>query len=95
MEFEYELNGLKHLMKNQFFFSFDNKKPFINGVINKLELKDYQIIIHLNTNQKFSNITWLPNKDYSNTKDVYNGPWISGLNNNIGALSFDNRIINK
>ena len=95
IEFKYEHNGLKHLMKDQFFFSFDNRKPSINEVVNKLEFKDDQIIIHLNTNQKFSNITWLPNKDYSNTKDVYNGPWITGLNNNIGALSFDNRIINK
>ena len=94
IEFNYEHNGLKHLMKDQFFFSFDNIKPSINKVVNKLKFKDNQIIIRLNTNQKFSNITWLPNKDYLKTKDVYNGPWITGLNNNIGALSFDNRTIN-
>ena len=74
IEFEYEHNGLKHLMKDQFFFSFDNRKPSINEVVKELEFKDDQIIIRLNTNQKFSNITWLPNKDYSNTKEVYNGP---------------------
>ena len=37
---------------------------------------------------------WLPNKEYLNTNNIFNGPWIKGLKNKIGALSFNRRIIN-
>ena len=84
----YELKGTKHLMKNQFFFSRIQEKPSIYGVINRLEAKNNQIIISLNTNQKYSSISYIPNKYYLNTKDIYNGPWIIGLKNKIGALTF-------
>ena len=91
----YELNGTKYLMKNQFFFSKNQEKPSIDGVINSLETKNDQIIISLNTNHKYSSISYIPNKYYLNTKDIYNGPWIIGLTNKIGALTFSNvKIIN-
>lgn len=90
----YTLNGLKYLMKNQFFFSLDKNKTSIYGVINNLDVNKNQIIINLKSDKKYSAITWLPNKEYLNTKDNYNGPWIKGLFNKIGALSFDNRKIN-
>lgn len=89
----YELNGTKHLMKDQFFFSLNKNRPYISGVVNSVESKDEQIIIKLKSDQKYFAVTWLPNKEYIGTKDIYNGPWIKGLNNKIGALSFDNRKI--
>jgi hypothetical protein len=36
----------------------------------------------------------MPSKKYKNTNIIYNGPWIKGINNKIGALSFDRRNIN-
>ena len=36
-------------------------------------------------------LTYLPNKYYLNTEDVYDGPWIRGAENNLGALTFDRR----
>ncbi len=89
----YELNETKHLMKDQFFFSLNKNRPYISGVVNSVESKDAQIIIKLKSDQKYFAVTWLPNKEYIGTKDIYNGPWIKGLNNKIGALSFDNRKI--
>ena len=58
----YKLKETKHLMKNQFFFSRNQEKPSIYGVINRLEVKNDQIIINLNTNQKYSSISYIPNK---------------------------------
>ena len=52
------------------------------------------IIITLKGNQKYFSIAWPPNKTYLNTEEIDGGPWIYGLSNNIGALSFDNRKIN-
>ena len=89
----YELNGTKYLMKDQFFFSLNKNRLYISGVVNSVESKDEQIIIKLKSDQKYFAVTWLPNKEYIGTKDIYNGPWIKGLNNKIGALSFDNRKI--
>ena len=94
MEEFYQLNEMKYLMKNQFFFSLDKNKPSIYGVVNTLKVNNNQIIINLKSDKKYSAITWLPNKEYLNTKDIYNGPWIKGVFNKIGALSFDNRKIN-
>ena len=95
IEFEnyYELNGTKHLMKDQFLFTLDSEKPKTFDVINNLKVKNDQIIITLKTPRKFSSVSYIPNKYYLNTKDIYNGPWIKGLKNSIGALTFHKRII--
>ena len=74
----------------KFFFSLDKNKPSIYGVVNTLKVNNNQIIINLKSDKKYSAITWLPNKEYLNTKDIYNGPWIKGVYNKIGSLSFDN-----
>ena len=94
LEEYYELKGVRHLMKNQFFFSIDQEKPSICSVINRLKAENDEIIISLNTNQKYSSLTYIPNKYYFNTKDIYKGPWIKGFDNKIGALSFYDRKIN-
>lgn len=95
VEFEkfFKVNGVKHLMKNQFFFNNDTGVSRLNGVVKSLVCKKNQIILKLNNDQKYSTLTWLPNKEYLNTKDIYNGPWIRGLNNQIGALTFHKREI--
>jgi len=91
----YDINGIKHLMKNQFLFRIDKNKTLINGVVEILQVKNEKIIIKLKSDQKYTAVTWPPNKEYLNTKDIYQGPWIKGLINNIGALTFDNRKINQ
>ena len=88
-----ELNGLKHFTKDQFFFSVENNSSLLAGDVKRIISKDKQIIIKLKSDKKYSTITWLPNKNYLNTNTVFNGPWIKGLNNKIGALSFNRRII--
>ena len=81
-------------MKDQFVFIVDKKGTLINGVVDMLNVQNKKIIIKLNGDQKYLSISWPPNKGYLNTKEIYNGPWIYGLTNNIGALGFDNRKIN-
>ena len=95
VEFEkfFKVNGVKHLMKNQFFFNNDASLSQLNGVVKSIVSKKNQIILKLNNDQKYSALTWLPNKEYLNTKDIYNGPWIRGINNQIGALTFNKREI--
>ena len=88
-----ELYGLKHFTKDQFFFSVENNSSLLAGDVKRIVSKDKQIIIKLKSDKKYSTITWLPNKNYLNTNSVFNGPWIKGLNNMIGALSFNRRII--
>ena len=91
---DYYTNGRKRLMKDQFVFIVDKKGTLINGVVDMLNVQNKKIIIKLNGDQKYLSISWPPNKEYLNTKEIYNGPWIYGLTNNIGALGFDNRKIN-
>ena len=94
IDHDYYTNGRRHLMKDQFVFIVDKKGTLINGVVDILNVQNKKIIIKLNGDQKYLSISWPPNKEYLNTKEIYNGPWIYGLTNNIGALGFDNRKIN-
>ena len=86
-----EVNGVDHFMKDQFFFSREKKSPLLNNRVKSLSSKNKQIVIKLNSDVKYSTITWLPNDKYLNTSNVYNGPWIKGFKNKIGALSFNRR----
>jgi pimeloyl-ACP methyl ester carboxylesterase len=83
-----EVNGIRHLIKDQFFFDEDKKA---NRVAHAY-VHDNKIVLQLNSGQLYQKITYLPNRYYQHTEDVYNGPWISGTNG-IGALSFDKRNI--
>jgi len=91
----YELNGIKYLMNNQFFFSSDNKTTTVQGVVENINAKKNKIIIKLKTVKKYSYVSWMPGKFYENSNKIYNGPWIKGIENNIGALSFFKRKINQ
>ena len=89
-----EVNGVKHFMKDQFFFNIEKNSSLLNGVVNSIVSKKEQVIIKLNSDEKYFTVTWLPNKEYPKTNDIYNGPWIRGSDNKIGALSFYKRNIN-
>ena len=89
-----EVNGVKHFMKDQFFFNVEKNSSLLNGVVNSIVSKKEQVIIKLNSDEKYFTVTWLPNKEYPKTNDIYNGPWIRGSDNKIGALSFYKRNIN-
>jgi|TARA_B110000263_G_scaffold18651_1_gene14843 hypothetical protein len=89
-----EVNGVKHFMKDQFFFNVEKNSSLLNGVVNSIVSKKEQVIIKLNSDKKYFTVTWLPNKEYPKTNDIYNGPWIRGSDNKIGALSFYKRNIN-
>ena len=95
MDNYFEVDEKKYFMKNQFFFSTNSMKPSISGVIMKMQVKKNKLILFLNGDEKYSKLTWLPNKEYLKTKDIYNGPWIRGKTNNLGALSFDSRAISE
>jgi plasmid replication initiation protein len=82
-------------MNNQFFFSSDNKTPTVQGVVENINVKKNKIIIKLKTDEKYSYVSWMPGKSYENSNIIYNGPWIKGIENNIGALSFFKRKINQ
>ena len=94
MEETLEINGVEHFTKDQFFFSVEKNSPLLNGEVKRIILKNKQIIIKLKSDKKYSTVTWLPNEKYLNTNNTFNGPWIKGLNNKIGALSFNRRSIN-
>ena len=46
------------------------------------------VFLKINSNEKFSKISYTPNKFYNYTTKVYEGPWIKGTKNNTGALTF-------
>ena len=81
-------------MKDQFFFSLGENYSDLNGVVKSLIIEDKKIIMKLKSDKKYSTITWMPSEKYKKTSITYNGPWIKGINNKIGALSFNRRDIN-
>ncbi len=88
-----EVKGKVHELKDQFFFSKEKNGQQDIGVVKNVEIENTQIILTLKDGALYNYITYLPNMYYLNTKDVYAGPWIEGLENNLGALSFDRRTI--
>jgi len=91
IELEKEVNGKVHFLKDQFFLRTDKNQDYKLVVVNRIESDDNQIILELQNKVDFTQLTYLPNKYYLNTEDVYNGPWIRGAENNLGALTFDRR----
>lgn len=88
-----KVKGVNRQMKNQFYFIEENNDHILNGIVKGLVSKNKSIIIKLNSEKKYSRVIWPPNKEYLDSKDVYNGPWIRGSINNIGALSFNRQIL--
>jgi len=90
-----EVNGIIHELKDQFFFVDENGNADVSGVVNQMDVDNQQIILHVNDAAIYKRVTYLPDRFYLNTHDVYEGPWIRGAENNLGALSFDKKPIVK
>lgn len=82
------VNGKTHYMKDQFFFDDDKK----SNLVQEAYTDGNKVVLFMKKTSFNKSITYLPNKCYLNTNDVYEGPWIFG-ENKIGALSFDKREI--
>ncbi len=91
IELKKEVNGKVHFLKDQFFFRTDKNQEYNLVKVKKIEASKNQIILKLQNKVGQDPLTYLPNKYYLNTEDVYNGPWIRGAENNLGALTFDRR----
>lgn len=83
-----EMNDKTHWMKDQFFFG-DERRP---NLVREMRAEGDRIVLKMKGKTFYDCITYLPNKNYLNTDDVYEGPWVFG-ENGIGALSFDKRNI--
>jgi len=59
-----------------------------SGVINTLFTSGDSVILKTNSAIQFSNISYTPNKFYNSSSEVYEGPWVKGADNQIGALTF-------
>lgn len=84
-----------YFMKDQFFFRTKNKDKIIPGKVENIEVQKESILLKLKDETNYDNITWLPGMQYQGTKIIYQGPWIRGANNHLGALSFDRKTIHK
>lgn len=95
LEEKYEIKKKEFFMKDQFFFRIENSDEVITNVVKSISVQNKRIILSLKKETIYDNITWLPGKNYSGTDICYQGPWIRGAENNIGALSFDRKNISK
>lgn len=95
LEDKKEIKGTVHYLKDQFFFSNGASTEKVNALVEDMSVNDQDVILKIKDAKPFTEITYLPNRTYLNSEDVYKGPWIRGKANNIGALSFDRNDINK
>jgi len=95
LEEKHKEKGKEFLMKDQFFFRMNNNDEVKANVVENIQVLKEKIILNLSSETIYDNITWLPNKNYVGTKICYNGPWIKGAENNLGALSFHRKTIDK
>lgn len=88
-----KINEEEFYLKNQFFFS--NVLGEKNNIekVDRLKAKGNKLIVYLEKPSNYKFITYLPSKSYTGTNITYNGPWLIGKENNIGALSFYQRPI--
>ena len=85
------LNEIKHFIKNQFFFTTTDNPNLLEYQVKNLSVNKNKITLKLKNEEKYNSISWIPNKEYPNTNQIYNGPWIKGKDNEIGALTFSKR----
>lgn len=80
-------------LKDQFFFKNSLDEAFTSVVVKGIKVDGNRLTISLEKAASFKFITYLPAKFYKGTKKIYNGPWLTGSENSIGALSFHQRPI--
>ncbi len=88
-----EVNGKTHYLRDQFFLGKNSEDPLMTNQVKTFMGYGNKLFIKLKDNERYNLITYLPGKYYMNTDEIYNGPWIRGSQNNLGALSFDRREI--
>lgn len=93
LEEKKKVHGVDYFLKDQFFFS--NELNKVNDIekVESVKILRNKVIISLVYNATYKYITYLPGKFYTGTEVIYNGPWLFGKANNIGALSFYQRPI--
>lgn len=89
LEDKKDVKGTVHYLKDQFFFSNGATTEKVNTLVEEMTLNENELVLKIKDTKPFSEITYLPNRTYLNSDDVYKGPWILGKSNNLGALSFD------
>lgn len=93
IEEEKKVNGKVHFLKDQFFYRTNSNQEYKTIEVKKIEARRNQVILNLENKIIQASLTYLPNKYYLNTEEIYNGPWIRGSENYLGALAFDRRNI--
>ena len=87
------VNGNTYFLKDQFFFKTESEADFIPVIVKSLLVEESRMMLKLEDAVQFNFITYLPSKFYRGTKEIYNGPWLFGSENGLGALSFHYRRI--
>lgn len=93
IEDEKKVNEKAHFLKDQFFYRSNSNQDYKPIKVKKIEARKNQVVLNLENRISKGTLTYLPNKYYLNTEEIYNGPWILGAENNLGALTFDRRNI--
>ncbi|GGZ17059.1 hypothetical protein GCM10007049_06810 [Echinicola pacifica] len=88
-----EVHEETYFLKDQFFFKNEMDSAFIPAKVSSIKAQQNKLIITLEQATTFSLVTYLPGKLYEGTEVIYNGPWLTGSDNDIGALSFHQRRI--
>ena len=93
IEDEKKVNGKARFLKDQFFYRSSSNQEYKPLKVKKIEARKNRVVLNLENKISQTSLTYLPNKNYLNTEEIYNGPWIRGAENNLGALAFDQRKI--
>lgn len=76
------VNGNTHYLKDYFYL--DNEW----GSISSFTYSDIIILLDLTEETEATTISYLPDYSYHNSNQFYDGPWIRGEENEVGALAF-------
>lgn len=93
LESSRKVEGKVRYLKDQFFFKEDKNEDFVPSIVKNLEADGNTVTLFFDHPVSHKFITYLPSKFYQGTKTTYNGPWLTGKTNGIGALSFHARPI--
>ena len=88
-----EVNGNTYFLKDQFFFKTEVDKDFDPIAVKSLRVEENRVVVKLEEAVPFNIITYLPSKFYQGSNEIYTGPWLTGSENGLGALSFHHRPI--
>lgn len=87
------VNGKTYFLKDQFFFKKELEGAFMPVKVSSIKSQENKLILTFEKAGSYPFITYLPGKFYTGTNEFYEGPWLTGSANNLGALSFHQRPI--